>query len=511
MKKLYTEANIQMIADAIRDKLGTDTKYKVSEMASAILSIPTDGTVGAGGKNYVYITDENEAVTATMPHDVNTVWLFSDTILSPDITLDDIECDAVTSVQFINRLLLKLTLDTTKIHAGDTFKIRVKKNGYLHHNGGSIQCRLPVSNTLDLFDQTSLGSQIITSTYSDQGTCNISLKKYSIIGFADTLSTLKKSRDVFQSCSVDGNCCFKAGNITLYVNGRDNGYQIISLYEMPMDDVGSLIRVTWNGYMPYSQSEANRGIWDVYFLGNGDFYIRITSLGTNSSGAYQINGQNFKNPGVGGYVSVYRKNYYGTAFEIVYEKYDPSKHDVNADNPIKNLTLIELMMDKNGLSYCLKNDVDDSTYTYSNELFQWPYAGKTYSSLYVSTNSWIGVTGSSNEEIRINRQDAKAHLFSHGNYHITDLDIDCYKFRWEGYSYYRDGSANQIWELYLFENGDAMLRMEKMQGNKSGTFSFFGTVFSISEGECVSFYRVDESSGKFTAVNEVYDITKHVA
>lgn len=114
MKKLYTEENIQRIADAIRDKLGVETKYKVSEMASAILSIPTDGTVGAGGKNYVFIADENETVTENIPYGVNTVWLFSDTILSPDITIDDIECDAVTDVQFVNRLLLKLTLDTSK-------------------------------------------------------------------------------------------------------------------------------------------------------------------------------------------------------------------------------------------------------------------------------------------------------------------------------------------------------------------------------------------------------------
>lgn len=510
MKKLYTEANIQMIADAIRDKLGTDKKYKVSEMASAILSIPTDGTVGAGGKNYVFITDENETVSSVMPHDVNTVWLFSDTILSPDITLDDIECDAVTSVQFINRLLLKLTLDITKIHAGDTFKIRVKKNGYLHHNGGSIQCRLPVANTLGLFDQTSLGKQIITSTYSDSGTCNIKTEKYGIISALNTVATLKAERTIYKSCSVDGNCNFKAGDFSLVVNGRDNGYQIISLFEVPMDDVKSLTRITWNGYMPYNQNEGNRGIWDVYFLGNGDFYIRITRLGTNGSGSYQMNGQNFKNPGVGGYVSFYRQDYFGTKMKVVNEKYDPSKHEVSADSPIKKLAMNDLLNDTSGLSYCLKNDNDDSTNTYGNEVFQWPYAGKLYHSLVVSGNSWIGITGS-NEEVRVNRQDAKVHLSSHGNYHITDLNLDCYKFRWEGYAHYNDGSLNQIWELYLFDNGDAMIRMERMRGSTSGTYSFFGTAYSIKEGECVSFYRVDESSGKFTAVNEVYDITKHVA
>ena len=71
-------------------------------------------------------------------------------------------------------------------------------------------------------------------------------------------------------------------------------------------------------------------------------------------------------------------------------------------------------------------------------------------------------------------------------------------------------SVNQIWELYLFENGDAMIRMEK-KSTSDGTFSFFGTTFSINEGECVSFYRTGESTGKFTAATEVYDIAKHVS
>lgn len=55
-----------------------------------------------------------------------------------------------------------------------------------------------------------------------------------------------------------------------------------------------------------------------------------------------------------------------------------------------------------------------------------------------------------------------------------------------------------------------MIRMEK-KSTSDGTFSFFGTTFSINEGECVSFYRTGESTGKFTAATEVYDIAKHVS
>nr|DAL39121.1 MAG TPA_asm: hypothetical protein [Caudoviricetes sp.] len=511
MKKLYTEENIQLIADAIREKNGETRKYKVSEMPAAILTLPTDGSEGAGGKNYVFITDSKETVISEFPHDISTVWLLSDTILSPDIELKDIDCSVVSAVSYLNRLMLKLTIDTSQVKKGEEFSIRINSDGYLNHNGNSIRRKLPIINTLELFDNTDLGRNTITDSYSDEGTCSITTSKFGIIQFPNLQVTLSKARSVYTSCSVTGNCLFNAGGCTLGINQRDNGYKTISLQEVPVDDAISSTRITWDGYMPYSQNESNRGMWDLYFLGNGDFYIRITSLGTNGSGSYQINGNSFTNPGAGGYVSFYRKDYYGTKFDIVTEKYDISKHHSGADEVLKSISLTDVLADVDGLSYILKSDVDDQTYTVGNENFSWPLAGKTYTTFYVSTNSWIGVTGSGSEEIKVNRKDAKAHLLSHGNYKLTDIGITCYKIRWEGYQYYSGSSSvNQIWELYLFENGDAMIRMEK-KSTSDGTFSFFGTTFSINEGECVSFYRTGESTGKFTAATEVYDIAKHVS
>lgn len=48
-KKLYEEANIQAIADAIRAKNGLPASYKVSEMANAILAITGGGTSDTPG------------------------------------------------------------------------------------------------------------------------------------------------------------------------------------------------------------------------------------------------------------------------------------------------------------------------------------------------------------------------------------------------------------------------------------------------------------------------------
>lgn len=43
-KKIYEEANIQAIADAIREKNGISASYKVAEMAEAILALDAGGS-----------------------------------------------------------------------------------------------------------------------------------------------------------------------------------------------------------------------------------------------------------------------------------------------------------------------------------------------------------------------------------------------------------------------------------------------------------------------------------
>lgn len=53
-KKLYEEASVQAIANAIRGKNGLSTTYKIADMAQAITDIPSgssDTTFWAGGKN----------------------------------------------------------------------------------------------------------------------------------------------------------------------------------------------------------------------------------------------------------------------------------------------------------------------------------------------------------------------------------------------------------------------------------------------------------------------------
>ena len=52
-KKLYEEANIQAIADAIREKNGMTTTYLVSEMAAAILALSGGSSSGGGSETEI--------------------------------------------------------------------------------------------------------------------------------------------------------------------------------------------------------------------------------------------------------------------------------------------------------------------------------------------------------------------------------------------------------------------------------------------------------------------------
>ena len=61
--KLYEESSVQAIANAIRQKNGLSTTYKISQMAAAILALPT----GSGETNYLPAVCNDAAGGYTLP------------------------------------------------------------------------------------------------------------------------------------------------------------------------------------------------------------------------------------------------------------------------------------------------------------------------------------------------------------------------------------------------------------------------------------------------------------
>lgn len=73
--KLYSENAVQNIADAIRQKNGLTTEYKISEMAQAVLDLPSGGedlTKGLIEHTLSSITKSDIQIISTLAFAYNT-------------------------------------------------------------------------------------------------------------------------------------------------------------------------------------------------------------------------------------------------------------------------------------------------------------------------------------------------------------------------------------------------------------------------------------------------------
>lgn len=97
--KLYNDASVQAIANAIRTKNGASTQYKIADMAPAILAIPTGG--GSGGSvmqdedGYIVLSPDASGGGTSPWTLLETVTLSTDTrAVDIDVSdyTDDYEC-----------------------------------------------------------------------------------------------------------------------------------------------------------------------------------------------------------------------------------------------------------------------------------------------------------------------------------------------------------------------------------------------------------------------------------
>lgn len=142
--KFYEENDISAIASAIRTKLGVQTTYKVSEMASAvdsIISIPS------------YLTIER----VTVPSDSKTFTVQSDTTRS-------IRMCMIIPVSLSSQIAYRgiFVLAKTNLVSGEVFEQHV--GSYLNNNGTSEAFNTNNAGTMTLDDTTGI---ITISTRSD--------------------------------------------------------------------------------------------------------------------------------------------------------------------------------------------------------------------------------------------------------------------------------------------------------------------------------------------------------
>ncbi len=137
------------------------------------------------------------------------------------------------------------------------------------------------------------------------------------------------------------------------------------------------------------------------------------------------------------------------------------------------------------------------------------YNGVVAKNVYISGNTWIGF-GTSSEQMKICRRDAKCH-----NLYRQEMDIKnlkCIKYRWDGYSIYNSTASEYklTWELFIFSNNDMFLNCIRVPTNGTNLFDTLGGsgTFNPRDNVFISLYCDDKENGKvFNIVEEPYIYT----
>lgn len=127
-----------------------------------------------------------------------------------------------------------------------------------------------------------------------------------------------------------------------------------------------------------------------------------------------------------------------------------------------------------------------------------------------SVDSDSFVTPSGRSAININQRDASSYNISWMICSTKDCG-EVLKIRWEGYAHYNNANVDQIWELYIFANGDYSIIYEKKNSRYiNGNNSIYGISYKQpAEGAAISFYATRAFSLRFDQISEFYNIKHH--
>lgn len=461
------------------------------EVVTSNNSSPGGG--GGGGGASLYLRASEPVVPG-----VDSFKVQSDTVLADDITKDAFTVsDNVDSIEQINKLEVSVKL-LNQASLGDIISLKANRDAYLNNNGISDELIIEVSEPIfeELLGNTSLMTQIRTNSKNDDNIDTLTtVTQYypDVWAFPETYEPVQ-----CKSFGVSGNSFVNVGSVphVINVNQRDAASYNVYKQEGVAEGIG-FIKIRWNGSSAYNGSVDFT--WELYLLANGDAFLYIIDY-PNSTGTCTLFGKTYTIAKNAPIISFYRQDFSGMYFNIDYAMYDKNKHNRNADK-VPSITISDLVGYYAGMTHILfntKNDDGTNTCTFTD--FVW----NTLDKVYVSGNSWIG-HASSSEDIKFNRCDAASYYVFMQKYHLLDIDLTAVRIVWGGASNY-NGSIDQWWELWLFENGDAMIYCYKL-GSSSGTSSFYGISFTPSNGSYHSFYKNGDSWIKDDAI---YDLSKHI-
>ena len=144
--------------------------------------------------------------------------------------------------------------------------------------------------------------------------------------------------------------------------------------------------------------------------------------------------------------------------------------DVICETGILKADLSPYLNSTSGMTSLASNN-DDSTYSISNTM-NFVFNGVRVSTVYVSSNNWIGF-GSSSEHLKIMRRDGYASYIYYQRGSLRE-GLDFLKIRYSGYTVYNSKTtANRlIYEVFLLSNNDIFINLiQTPTSSNTGTSS----------------------------------------
>lgn len=491
------------IADAIRQKSGTTDAIIAKDFAQAILDLPEGGGSSGGGGGAGPVKAPKLTVSSTLLQHAKYISVHSDTELAKDISTEKLNIQD--SGQYIVDLIrtddLNFILNCNELSIGTNIQIQALAALFINNNGDSNVLTINIDkhvidNLYNLYN-TPVGLIDImkTDTYVDGSTYTIPVTA----SFWSSIASLL-------SVNADGVVTFD--RITLKINARDSSLRQLSYEVYSMKNDTETLKIRWRGLAHYS-NYTTEYTWELFFTHGAIVICLINQPSSYFNGEFTISTPlgtfNYTLSAETPFVTFYCTNSTGMMYNIINEKYDSSK--VLPPAP-ESCTLDELIA--YGTTYMasalLETDNDEGSYTVN--ILSWPYKGSVYNSCTVNGNSWITLPGH-NELIKMNRRDASVWSIYYQTtvLNFNDVMLEATKVRWDGKAHYSQ-ARDQIWDLYLFANGDAMIHLVKKSSSYwNGVFNFFGVSYTISEENTfVSFYRQNTDGTEWTVHNNKYDV-----